>query len=128
MNNLLLIEDEELVGTMIRINLESLGHNVTWSRDGRQALDLLGNQHFDLILLDINLPGKDGISLLRTLRQTDTSTPVLMLTARSDVTTKVVSLDLGADDYLVKPFDLPELLARVNALLRRSSFDKPSRE
>lgn len=120
----LLIEDEELVGTMVRMNLESAGHQVTWHKTGDQALEALASSHFDVILLDIALPGKDGILLLEQLRQQGVNTPIMMLTARSDVDTKVKALELGADDYLPKPFDVAEMIARVNALVRRSQSDR----
>ncbi len=120
MSRILLVEDDELVGTMVRINLESEGHEVVWRRDGAQAQALAERETFDLLLLDISLPGKDGIGVLGGLRQAVVSTPVLMLTARSDVATKVQALDMGADDYLAKPFEVAELLARVQAVVRRS--------
>jgi DNA-binding response OmpR family regulator len=120
----LLIEDEELVGTMVRMNLESAGHNVTWHKASDQALEVLASTHFDVILLDIALPGQDGIQLLEQLRQQGVNTPIMMLTARSDVDTKVKALELGADDYLPKPFDVAEMIARVNALVRRSQSDR----
>jgi len=121
---LLLVEDEELVGTMVRMNLESERYEVVWSRDGDEALKLASGDRFDLILLDIGLPGSDGMEVLKELRRLGIGTPVLMLTARSDVLTKVKALDLGADDYLAKPFNVTEMVARVQALIRRSQADR----
>jgi len=119
MGRILLAEDEELVGTMIRMNLECAGHGVRWVRDGRQALEACGRERFDLVLLDIGLPEKDGLQVLAGLRRGGDQLPVMMLTARGDVSSKVGAFRGGADDYLSKPFDVPELLARVEALLRR---------
>jgi two-component system alkaline phosphatase synthesis response regulator PhoP len=121
---ILLIEDEELVGTMVRMNLESAGYEVRWSKDGLEALTLAQDNLFDLILLDIALPGKNGLEILADLRRRGLGTPVMMLTARSDVPTKVEALQLGADDYLPKPFDVAEMIARVNALVRRSQSER----
>jgi len=120
----LLVEDEELVGTMVRMNLEGEGFLVSWARDGEAGLTAGLGEQFDLILLDIALPGRDGLSLLGDLRRGGVSTPVLMLTARTEVKTKVEALDQGADDYLAKPFDVTELLARVRALVRRSQAER----
>ncbi len=124
MSRLLLIEDDELVGTMIRMNLEAEGHEIHWCRDGDEGLQWGMEQHFDLILLDISLPGMDGLRILGSLRRREVGTPVLMITARSDVDSKVHALDAGADDYLPKPFELAELLARVRALVRRSTAQR----
>lgn len=124
MSRLLLIEDDELVGTMIRMNLEAEGHEIQWCRDGEEGLRTGLDQHFDLILLDISLPGMDGLQILGNLRKRDVGTPVLMTTARSDVDSKVRALDAGADDYLPKPFELAELVARVRALVRRSTAER----
>jgi two-component system, OmpR family, alkaline phosphatase synthesis response regulator PhoP len=121
---ILLVEDEELVGTMVRLNLESAGYRVAWIRNGSEAAERVVAETFDLILLDIALPGLNGLSVLQGLRKSGVETPVMMLTARSDVPTKVEALDFGADDYLPKPFDVAELVARVNALLRRSRADR----
>jgi two-component system, OmpR family, alkaline phosphatase synthesis response regulator PhoP len=121
---ILLVEDEELVGTMVRLNLESAGYRVVWIRNGSEAAERAAAESFDLILLDIALPGLNGLSVLRGLRKSGLETPVMMLTARSDVPAKVEALDFGADDYLPKPFDVAELVARVNALLRRSRAER----
>jgi len=123
-SRLLLVEDEELVGTMVRMNLESEQYEVLWTRDGNQGLKIASEERFDLILLDIGLPGSDGLEVLKKLRRLGIGTPVLMLTARSDVLTKVKALELGADDYLAKPFNVSEMVARVQALIRRSQADR----
>ncbi|MDP2907694.1 MAG: response regulator transcription factor [Nanoarchaeota archaeon] len=120
----LVVEDEELVGTMVRLNLEGAGYNVIWVKNGPDAEQRATTEAFDLILLDIALPGRDGLSVLQNLRKAGVGTPVMMLTARSDVATKVQTLDAGADDYLPKPFDVPEMIARVNALVRRSRAER----
>ena len=121
---ILLVEDEELVGTMVRLNLESAGYQVAWLRNGSEGMERAAAERFDLILLDIGLPGLNGLSVLRALRKDGVETPVMLLTARSDVPTKVEALQIGADDYLPKPFDVAELLARVNAVLRRSRSER----
>lgn len=120
---ILLVEDEELVGTMVRMNLETAGYEVVWVRDG-SAVDQAAVEPFDLILLDIMLPGMDGLAMLRRLRAKGLGTPVMMLTARGDLSTKIDALEIGADDYLPKPFHVEELVARVNALVRRSRAER----
>ena len=121
---ILLIEDEELVGTMVRMNLEGAGYEVRWSRNGLEGRALAQIESFDLILLDIALPGKSGLEILEEIRRSGVGTPVMMLTARSDVPTKVEALQMGADDYLPKPFDVAELIARAHALVRRSQSER----
>jgi len=124
MSRILLVEDDELVGTMVRMNLENHGHDLHWCRDGVHGLQVAGETPFDLVLLDISLPGNDGYAVLQGMRKQGLGTPVLMLTARSDVGSKVKALDMGADDYLAKPFDIAELVARVRALVRRSIAER----
>lgn len=116
---ILVVEDVADVGEAIVASLERIGHAVDWERDGGEADALLVAQDYDLVVLDVMLPGMDGFSVLRHLRRRRKTTPVLVLTARSLVEDRVSALDLGADDYLVKPFDFRELEARVRALLRR---------
>lgn len=118
---ILVVEDVEDVGEAIVASLERIGHTVDWQRDGIEADALLASHDYDLVVLDVMLPGINGFSVLRQLRQRRKGTPVLVLTARSLIEDRVSALDLGADDYLVKPFDFRELEARVRALLRRKS-------
>lgn len=115
----LLVEDDELIGTMVEMNLAQAGHLVTWAHDGEAGLEAARETRFDAIVLDLMLPGIDGLEVAANLRHDEISTPVLMLTARGEVETKVRALDLGIDDYLVKPFAMDELLARVRAMIRR---------
>lgn len=117
--HLLVIEDEcALCETIVR-DLRRLAYSVDFCHDGEEALELLYTEHYDLVLLDLNLPGKDGMTVLRTLRQTDHETRVLILSARSGVEDKVAGLDAGANDYLAKPFHLAELEARIRSLTLR---------
>ena len=116
---ILLVEDDELLGAGVRDALERARHGLEWVRDGRQALAALRAGAFDLVLLDLGLPGMDGLEVLGSLRAGGGATPVLVLTARDTAPQRVAGLDAGADDYLVKPFDVDELLARVRALQRR---------
>ena len=118
--NILLVEDDlDLSGALSRV-LAPLGHQVVCCADGMEALALARRQNFDAILLDLGLPTLDGLQLLQRLRDGGVATPVMVLTARGAIEDKVAGLNLGADDYLAKPFDLSELQARLNALLRRS--------
>ena len=114
-----LVEDNAALARGIAYRLQDVGHSVDLLSDGDDAARHLAREGADLILLDINLPGQDGLSLLRTLRQSGDSTPVIVLTARGDTKDRVSGLDAGADDYLVKPFEMDELEARVRALARR---------
>ena len=116
---LLLIEDEEEASRAITRALRQQQHAVDTANDGESGMEKISATPYDLIILDIRLPGKDGFSVCKELRQAGTHTPILMLTASGAYEDRVKGLDLGADDYLVKPFDLNELLARVRALLRR---------
>lgn len=124
MTRILLAEDDELVGSVVEVNLRGEGHEVTWIKRGDQVVAEASSQRCDLVVLDISLPGRDGIRVLRELRRQGVGTPVLMLTVRSDLETKVEAFELGADDYLCKPFDVPELLARIKALVRRSQAER----
>lgn len=116
---ILLVEDDEALGSAMQRALRGRDHAVDRVSDGRTAQSLLRTEAFDLIVLDLGLPGLDGLTLLRQLRQRGADTPVLVVTARGEVEQRVTGLDTGADDYLVKPFELSELKARVRALLRR---------
>ena len=117
--HLLVVEDErDLCQTIVR-SLRRLAYSVDFCYDGEQALELLGVERYDLVLLDLNLPGRDGMTVLGTLRRTDRQTPVLILSARGEVHDKVAGLDAGANDYLAKPFHLAELEARIRSLTLR---------
>jgi len=118
---LLLVEDDRMLGASVQRGLRLEGHAVDWVEDGEAAADALRAEPYDLLLLDLGLPRRGGLEVLRELRRGGERTPVLVLTARDAVADRVAGLDAGADDYLVKPFDLDELNARVRALLRRSS-------
>ena len=117
--HLLVIEDERALCETIVRSLRRLAYSVDYCYDGEKALELLGVECYDLVLLDLNLPKKDGMTVLRTLRQTDRETRVLILSARSEVEDKVQGLDAGANDYLAKPFHLAELEARIRSLTLR---------
>jgi two-component system alkaline phosphatase synthesis response regulator PhoP len=117
---ILVVEDEESLVMALRDRLESEGYAVTVANDGERGFDAATRQPFDLVLLDVALPRKNGFDVCRDLRARGVQTPVLMLTARGQVIDRVLGLKLGADDYLTKPFDAAELLARIEALLRRS--------
>jgi len=117
---ILLIEDDSMIGENIQIALEAEAIAVDWVRSGNDAEQAMGKQAYDVVLLDLGLPHKDGIDVLRDLRASGNSTPVLIVTARDGGSDRVLGLREGADDYLVKPFDLEELIARLHALVRRS--------
>ena len=116
---ILVVEDERARCETIVRSLRRLAYSVDPCYDGDTAIDLLGSERYDLVLLDLNLPGADGMTVLRTLRQTDRETRVLILSARSEVADKVEGLDAGANDYLAKPFHLEELEARIRSLTLR---------
>jgi DNA-binding response OmpR family regulator len=115
----LLVEDDRMIGDSLRNALRQGGYAVDWVRDGRAADATLGSERFDLVLLDLGLPQRDGLEVLRALRARGDATPVIVLTARDALASRVGGLDAGADDYMVKPFELDELLARMRALVRR---------
>jgi len=117
---ILVVDDEPVLLVQLQDILESLHYTVDVVTDGEAALERLFDDMYDLILLDIMLPTVDGFAVLRQIRGRNINTPVLMLTAKGDVEDKIKGLDLGADDYLAKPFSISELLARIRALLRRS--------
>ncbi len=118
--NILIVEDENDLASVLEHILQKDGHITDWVADGQSALDYAGECSYDLILLDVMLPKLDGFAVVRRLREEKISTPILMLTARTATTDKVTGLEAGADDYLTKPFDTQELLARVHALTRRA--------
>lgn len=118
---LLLVEDDRMIGAGIQKGLHQDGFTVEWIEDGTAAKLALEKNSYDLLLLDLGLPGIDGLDLLAEVRRTGKIMPVLVITARDAVSDRIQGLDVGADDYLVKPFELGELSARVRALLRRAS-------
>ena len=118
---MLLVEDNDDLAETILDRLRAEGHSVDREADGNEANDLLRHACFDIVLLDLNLPGRSGYDVLRSLRARGDTTPVLILTARSQVDDRVIGLDSGADDYLVKPFDFRELSARCRVIARRRS-------
>jgi DNA-binding response OmpR family regulator len=120
---ILVVEDDSLVADAIRRGLTMSGFAVDCASDAGKATTALAAEHFDLALLDIELPGVDGLTFLRRLRHSGTQLPVMILTARETLATKVQALDLGADDFLIKPFEQMELAARCRALIRRSNLN-----
>ena len=116
---LLLAEDDPILGDGVAAGLRHAGYNVDWLQDGREVAATLESEEFDLLILDLNLPGLPGLQVLEALRARGDRLPVIIMTARDAVSDRITGLDTGADDYLVKPFDLDELLARIRALLRR---------
>ena len=118
---ILVVEDERKIALFVQRGLRESGFVVDVVHHGDQALAVILDNHFDAVVLDIMLPGRDGLSILRALRQKSNAVPVLILTARGAISEKVEGLDLGADDYLAKPFSIDELAARLRALIRRKS-------
>ena len=117
---ILLVEDDPGLSLILSDVLRSEGYAVETASDGERGLQLATSEHFDLLILDVGLPKKNGFDVLRDLRQRGTTTPAMMLTARGQTIDKILGLKLGADDYLTKPFDTGELLARLEAILRRA--------
>ncbi|MCM2318920.1 two-component system, OmpR family, response regulator QseB [Pseudomonas linyingensis] len=117
---ILLVEDDKALGEGIRTALKPEGYTVDWLQDGASALHALSHESFELCVLDLGLPRMDGLEVLRRLRTAGSAMPVLVLTARDATSDRIAGLDAGADDYLIKPFDVAELKARLRALLRRS--------
>lgn len=124
---LLVVEDEQKVAAAVREGLQSEGYDVTVEVTGEAAFFRINTEPFELILLDLGLPGRDGLDILRAMREAGVATPVLVLTARDTVGDRVQGLNSGADDYLVKPFAFAELLARIQAVLRRGRSAEPQR-
>lgn len=118
--HIILVEDDHQLGSAIERALERLSYTVTWLLDGRQALQAMRDETADLILLDLGLPGKDGLDVLIEARRLGIKTPVIVMTARDALEARVRGLDAGADDYLIKPFHLNELGARIRSLTRRA--------
>lgn len=125
---ILVVEDEPAMRTGLEDNLQFEGYEVTLAEDGDKGWNLLQANEYDVVLLDIMMPGKSGYDVCRLMRSQQIMTPVIMLSARGEEIDKVLGLELGADDYLTKPFGVRELMARVKAMLRRSKRDQPSQE
>jgi DNA-binding response OmpR family regulator len=119
--HVVLIEDDEKIGSFVSRGLKQEGHVVSWARTGDEGLELARDAGADLAIVDLMLPGKDGLSIIRALREKKSALPVIILSARADVDDRVRGLGAGADDYLTKPFSFAELIARVSALMRRAS-------
>jgi DNA-binding response OmpR family regulator len=120
---ILVVEDEKKIATFVQRGLKECGFVVDVVHRGDEALDIILDHPFDAVVLDIMLPGRDGLSILRVLRERGNCVPVLVLTARGEISERVEGLNLGADDYLAKPFSIDELVARVRALIRRNSSE-----
>ena len=118
---ILLVEDDKMIAEAVSNGLKTARYVVDWVNNGNTAEQALNSQQYDLVLLDLGLPGQDGLQVLKHLRQEKNNTPVLIVTARDDLDSRLAGLDGGADDYIIKPFDLSELLARIRAVLRRQS-------
>ncbi len=123
---ILVVEDDKKLGGFVRKGLEAQGFVVDFSADGNEGFTLATTRSYDALVLDIMLPGRDGLSILRNLRERHSSVPVILLTARSALNERLDGLNLGADDYLTKPFFIEELVARLHALLRRASGQQTS--
>jgi len=115
----LLVEDDRMIGAALEQGLKDAAYAVDWVEDGAMALDVSQSQTYDLVLLDLGLPKKDGLEVLRSIRAAQNPVPLLVITARDGLADRLLGLDSGADDYVVKPFELAELLARMRAVLRR---------
>jgi two-component system copper resistance phosphate regulon response regulator CusR len=118
--HILVIEDQRKIAQALREGLEAQSYSVSLAATGEEGFYQLNSEEFDLVILDLMLPGRDGLDILKTIRKTGKHTPVLILTARDTVEDRVLGLETGADDYLIKPFAFPELLARIRVLLRRN--------
>ncbi|WP_209305055.1 MULTISPECIES: response regulator transcription factor [unclassified Granulicatella] len=121
MKKVLIVDDEQHLRTLLRFNLEKAGYSVDEATDGQEALDKVSEQAFDFILLDLMMPILDGIEVCKRLRRDKCLVPIIMLTAKDDEVDKIIGLELGADDYMTKPFSPREVLARMKAILRRTN-------
>lgn len=126
--NILIVEDEQRLAEVLKKQLEEYGYNSDIANDGYTGKDLIGKNNYHLVILDINLPLINGYDLCKEIRKTNSSIPIIMLTAFSTIENKITGFDAGADDYVVKPFDFRELLARVNVFLRRSDLNGDNSE
>ena len=122
---ILVVEDDREIANVVTVNLRDHGFQVEQTSSGREGLAQMQRDNYDLLILDLTLPDADGLDICRTLRAKDDTCPILMLTARTSETDRVLGLELGADDYLTKPFSVRELVARVKALLRRAGYKEP---
>ena len=120
---ILVVEDEHKIAEALKLGLEAEGYRVTTASSGEEGYFCITTEEYDVMLLDLMLPGRDGIEILKTIRSKGITTPILVLTGRDTVEDRVLGLDSGADDYLVKPFAFPELLARIRLLLRRGNLE-----
>ena len=123
MKKILIIEDDPAIRTGLKETFTTEGYNVSDAETGTKGFELAGKQNFDLIVLDLILPGKDGIEICKDLRSDGVKTPIIMVTSRKEEIDKILGLEIGADDYVTKPFSIRELLARVKALIRRSTYE-----
>lgn len=124
--NILLVEDEESLAVALEYNLEEEGYKIDWAKDGKEAVNFFDNNEYDLIILDIMLPYLNGFEVAEHIRSKDAQIPILILTARGEDGDRVKGLEVGADDYLTKPFHLQELLLRIKGMLKRKSWYKKS--
>lgn len=122
---ILIVEDQDDIAELLRLHLSDLGAEVHHAPDGHRGMEMACNQEWDLLILDIQLPGPSGLEICRTVRRQKTYVPVLLLTSRSSELDRVLGLDIGADDYITKPFSVMELIARVKAMFRRVSAMQP---
>ncbi|MFK8028937.1 MAG: response regulator transcription factor [Gammaproteobacteria bacterium] len=120
--NALVIEDEMDIAALIKLHLQDVCEEVTVAHNGRHGLDLALSQDWDIVLLDLQLPGKDGLHICKALRESGSTVPIIMITAKTSEIDRVLGLELGADDYLTKPFSVRELVARAKAIFRRSEM------
>jgi two-component system response regulator ResD len=127
LGTILIVDDDENIADLIKLYLENSGYSTKLCYDGKEAVSVYAEYKPDLVLLDVMLPHMDGVDVLKAIRK-DSEVPVIMLTAKGETFDKVLALELGADDYVVKPFEPKELIARVKAVLRRYSADNPSKE
>lgn len=128
MKKVLIVDDEQSILTLLAFNLEKDGYEVTSAADGRQGYELALQHHYDFIILDLMLPSMGGMDICKSLRRERVDTPILMLTAKDDELEKIIGLELGADDYMTKPFSPREVLARMKAILRRIETVRPQPE
>ena len=126
MKKVLIVDDEQSILTLLKYSLEKEGYEVIQAEDGQAGLELAMNHQLDFIILDLMLPKMDGMDVCKNLRQNKINTPILMLTAKDDELEKIIGLELGADDYMTKPFSPREVLARMKAILRRASYSAPA--